>query len=376
MLTKLLGERYQVVQVLSQGMFCKTYIARDTLLPDHPTCVVKHFLPSSEILISENIRQRLFKREIAALEKLGDYDLVPHLLAYFEDEREFYLVQKFIAGHTLSAELHPGYRWGESKVIQLLQEVLEILKFIHTQGLIHRDVKPSNIIRRQQDQRLVLIDFGAVKPILTQLIKDPKNSLSVEHSTIAIGTPGYMPSEQQRGRPQPSSDIYALGMIAIQALTGKHPTQLLEDNQTGEVVWEHLAEINLELAVVINKMVSYNFQDRYKSATEVLEAIQPFLHLKTAIKDTDSTLISPLNPQEALFPDQTHPIVPFSHAQTNKLDISEVTKKYPMIIGLVIGVVSGLILLLVSYWSIQLIIFPENKIQNSLPRKSGITYEL
>lgn len=381
MLTKLLGERYQVVQVLSQGMFCRTYVAKDTYFSHHPTCVVKHFLPSSEFQIPEEIRRRLFNREAAALQKLGDYDLVPHLLAHFEDEREFYLVQRFIEGHTLSAELQPGYRWCESQVVQLLQEVLEILQFVHNQGLIHRDVKPSNIMRRQQDNRLVLIDFGAVKPILTQLVKDQKNSLSLDQSTIAIGTPGYMPSEQQRGRPRPSSDIYALGMIAIQALTGIHPTQLLEDRKTGEIVWEHLADVNLELAVVINKMVRYHFQDRYKSATEALEALQPFINFHTAVDDADHTLISPFNAQDTLFPDHTNPVfsttisVPFLNNQTNKLEISEDPKKSPMIIGLVIGVVSGLILMFVSYWSIQLIIFPEPEIQNSLPQKSIMPYK-
>jgi len=375
MLTKLLGERYQVVQVLSQGMFCKTYMAEDTHHTHRPTCVVKHFLPSSEFSIPEEIRRRLFNREAAALQKLGNYDLVPQLLAHFEDEQEFYLVQKFIEGHTLSAELQPGYRWSESKVVQLLQEVLEILKFVHSQGLIHRDVKPSNIIRRQHDHRLVLIDFGAVKPILTQLVKDQKNSFSLDHSTIAIGTPGYMPNEQQRGKPRPNSDIYALGMIAIQALTGVHPTQLIEDRKTGEVVWEHLADVNVELAVVINKMVCYHFQDRYKSATEALAALQPFTNYFTPIEDTDSTLISPFNSPNILVPHHTNPMfdttisIPFLNERTKKLEISEVTKKSPMIIGLVIGVVSGLILMFASYWSMQLLVFPETKIQNSLPQR-------
>ncbi|MBD2448563.1 serine/threonine protein kinase [Nostoc sp. FACHB-152] len=379
MLTKLLGERYQVVQILSQGMFCKTYMAEDTYLPHRPTCVVKHFLPSSDFSIPEEVRRRLFNRETAALQKLGDYDLVPHLLAHFEDEREFYLVQKFIAGHTLSAELQAGYRWSEAKVVQLLQEVLEILNFVHNHGLIHRDVKPSNIMRRQHDHRLVLIDFGAVKPILTQLVKDQKNSLSIDQSTIAIGTPGYMPSEQHRGRPRPNSDIYALGMIAIQALTGVHPTQLSEDRKTGEVVWEHLADVNVNLAVVINKMVRYHFQDRYKSAAEALEALQPFINLYTPIEDSESTLISPFHAQNTLFSDNSYPVfdtttsVPVN-TSTDKLEISEDTKKSPMLIGLVIGVVSGFILMLVSYWSVQLIIFPEPKIQNSLPENSGISY--
>ncbi|MCC5639503.1 serine/threonine protein kinase [Nostoc sp. CHAB 5844] len=378
MLTKLLSERYQVVQVLSQGMFCKTYMAKDTHLPNRPACVVKHFLPSSEVSIPVEIRRRLFSRETQALQKLGDYDLVPHLLSYFEDEQEFYLVQKFIEGHTLSTELQPGYRWSQSKVVQLLREVLEILNFVHSHGLIHRDVKPSNIIRRSQDNRLVLIDFGAVKPILTQLVKDQKNLVPIEQSTIAIGTPGYMPSEQQRGRPRPNSDIYALGIIAIQALTGLHPTQLPEDRKTGEIIWQHLAEVNVELTAVINKMVSYHFQDRYKSAKEVLEALVPLINLYTQINDKDATLLSKVC-QSTLSAYHSNSVVsntisvPFLEKPTSNHETSVIPKKSPLILGLVIGVVSGLILMIVSYWSVQ-IISPEPNMQNSLPKPRDINH--
>ena len=187
---KLLRERYQVVEVLGESVFCHTYIAQDTSLPYHPICVVKHFLPSSQCPIPIEIRRRLFSREVEALKKLGNYDLVPHLLTYFEENLEFYLVQKFIEGHALSAELPLGYCWSEGKVFQLLQEVLRILHFIHHHGLIHRDVKPSNIIRRSQDNCLVLIDFGAVKPTWNKWSSDSdkENVLSFiggnEHATI------------------------------------------------------------------------------------------------------------------------------------------------------------------------------------------------
>ncbi|MBD2498505.1 serine/threonine-protein kinase [Nostoc sp. FACHB-280] len=371
MLIKLLSKRYQVVQVLSQGMFCKTYVAEDTHLPHRPLCVIKHFLPGSEISIPVEIRRRLFNRETQALQKLGDYDLVPHLLTYFEDDHEFYLVQQFIAGHTLSTELQPGCCWTQSQVIQLLREVLEILDFVHSHGLIHRDVKPSNIMRRTSDNRLVLIDFGAVKPILTQLVKNQKNLVPIEYSTIAIGTPGYMPSEQQRGRPRPNSDIYALGMIAIQALTGVHPTQLPENRKTGEIIWQHLAKVNVEFAAVINKMVCYHFQDRYKSAKEVLEALLPH------INNQDATLLSTFSSQSTLSVYQSHSILsntisaPLLEKPTSIPETSVIPKNSPLVVGLVIGVVSGLILMVVSYWSLQ-IISPEPNIQNSLPTPGNI----
>ncbi|MBF1991793.1 serine/threonine-protein kinase [Fischerella thermalis] len=416
MLSQLLGERYQVVQVLSQGIFCQTYIAQDIYSSDCPTCVVKHFLPSNKCPIPVEIRRRLFIRETEALKKLGNYNLVPNLLTHFEDNLEFYLVQEFIDGHPLSVELPLGKRWLEREVFQLLVEVLEILNFVHSHGLIHRDVKPSNILRRKQDHRLVLIDFGAVKPIWNQLVRD---FISPEqNTTIAIGTPGYMPHEQERGKPRPNSDIYALGMIAIQALTGVHPTQLPEDRHTGEIIWQHLTQVSAELASVLNKMVHYHFKDRYQSAQEALLALLPLasLYASTRGEIFDSTSIFTFAPQtlppEAdthllsgenkisplLLDDQTSKFTipetllsPTNFYQTTQNDeglqiqnpsfrqsdnqdfendsqprnttITIFLKRPALLIGLVLGAISGVILMVVSYWSVQ-IVSPTPKVQD------------
>ncbi len=361
MLGQLLGKRYQVVEVLSQSLFCRTYLVKDINLLDHSTCIVKHFLPSIQCPIPLEIRRRLFVREVEALKKLGDYDLVPYVLADFEDNLEFYLVQEFIEGHPLNQELSSGCKWSERKVFQLLQEILSILNFVHNHGLIHRDVKPSNIIRRKQDNRLVLIDFGAVKPTLNQLVE---HGHDLDLTTIAIGTPGYMPNEQQRGRPRPNSDIYALGMIGIQAITGVHPTQLLEDRNTGEVSWQHLSPVSTELASVLNKMVRYHCQDRYNSAAETLEALLPLANLYTQVDNLDPTLTSAdatLLLQTSASWQNNHPIIE-GHNSTLLLDdemketsIYTFSQKSPLLIGLVAGAISGLILMVISYWSIQLI---------------------
>ncbi|MCP6757608.1 MAG: serine/threonine protein kinase [Fischerella sp. CENA71] len=414
MLSQLLGERYQVIQVLSQGIFCQTYIAQDIYSSDRHICVVKHFLPSNKFPIPIEIRRRLFIRETEALKKLDNYDLVPSLLTHFEDNLEFYLVQEFIDGHPLSVELPVGKRWSETEVFQLLVEVLEILNFIHTHGLIHRDVKPSNILRRKQDDRLILIDFGAVKPIWNQLVKD--FITHDQNTTIAIGTPGYMPHEQERGKPRPNSDIYALGMIGIQALTGVHPTHLPEDHHTGEVIWQNLASVSVELASVLNKMVHYHFKDRYQSAQEALTALLPLASLYTSTRAATSTslfkfLPQTLSPEEDtyLISGEHKTLVPPLSDQTSKFTIPETLvsptniyksiqdheklelqnvlsaqnnnqafdndsqaknstltifiKRPALLIGLVLGTISGLILMVVSYWSVQ-IVTPAPKIQD------------
>jgi len=374
MLDKLLKERYKVVQVLNTGGFCQTYIAQDIRLG--VTCVVKHLLPTSNHPQSVATLRRLFTREAEALKKLGDYDKVkasqslipaysyqvPQLLDYFEDHLEFYLVQEFIEGHPLTVELLPGHRWSESQVFQLLQEVLGILKFVHSHGLIHRDLKPSNLIRRQQDSRLVLIDFGAVKQTWLQVVTaqgDTSTTIAVDlHATMAIGTPGYMPNEQGRGRPRPNSDIYALGMICIQALTGLHPTQLPEDGDTGEIAWQHQAKVSPGLAYVLNKMVRYHFKDRYESVLEVLQALQPLANPYPSIQKSDSLQLSlgrGFKPtpksvrQEVMLEADTSPIFgPVLGGSGSAL-----------LTGVVIGVASALALMVGFYYFLQPSVAPK-----------------
>ncbi len=266
MLGKLLDRRYQIIQVLSAGGFGQTYVAEDTRRPGNPTCVVKHLKPANPNDLPT--ARRLFKSEAETLEQLGNHDQIPRLLAYFEEDQEFYLVQEFIIGHLLNTELHPGRHWTENQVVGLLKDVLSILAFVHGYGVIHRDLKPDNLIRRNLDGKLVLIDFGAVK-----LVRTVTANPDLINATVAVGTPGYMPREQILGRPQPSSDIYSLGIIAIQALAGLHPTQLPEDSITREISWQQQMQVSPGLASVLNKMVRYDYRERYQSANEALNAI-------------------------------------------------------------------------------------------------------
>ncbi|MDV2995311.1 MAG: Serine/threonine-protein kinase PknD [Chroococcidiopsis sp. SAG 2025] len=269
MLGQLLDGRYRVLKVLGAGGFSQTYIAEDTRRPGNPCCVVKHLKPANSNTNFLIAARRLFDKEAKILEKLGIHDQIPRLLAYFEQDQEFYLVQELIEGHLLSAELFGGRRWQEDRTIHMLLDVLGILNFVHQQGAIHRDVKPNNIIRRQQDNKLVLVDFGIVKEINVQLL----TAQSQVSASIAVGTVGYMPPEQARGRPQFNSDIYALGVIAIQALTGL-TTQDLRENFQGEIDWQGQAQVSDRLAAIINKMVRYDFRERYQSASEVIEALR------------------------------------------------------------------------------------------------------
>ena len=270
MLGNLLDGRYKVVQVLSAGGFGETYIAEDTRRPGNPSCVVKRLKPNSSESSYLQIARRLFNSEAQILEKLGNHDQIPRLLAYFEEKEEFFLVQDLITGHPLSKDIQRDQPWGENQVISMLEDVLGILEFVHRFNAIHRDIKPDNLIKRDIDGKLVLIDFGAVKQIRTQIATSPSQMTA----TIVIGTPGFMPAEQAQGKPRFNSDIYALGMLAIQALTGIPPHQLSEDPDTGEVLWQNQAQISPRLTAILERMMSYHWRDRYQSVPEVMEDIQ------------------------------------------------------------------------------------------------------
>ncbi|MEL6496514.1 MAG: tetratricopeptide repeat protein [Cyanobacteria bacterium J06623_7] len=271
---ELIGGRYRVIECLRTTGFCETYVAEDTHLPGDPPprCVVKKLQPqSSEDFVLETAR-RLFDNEAKVLYKLNDHRQIPRLLAHLEVEEEFYLVQEYIDGKDLShAEIVPGKVWQEAKVKRLLIDVLKILAFVHQNNVIHRDIKPSNLMRRASDGKIFLIDFGAVKEITNMTLTEGQGNVL----TVAIGTPGYMASEQQRGDPRLNSDIYALGMTAIQAITGSHPDQLPRDRDTGEIKWrDHAPGCSEELARVLDKMVKNDFVQRYRNANEALEDLR------------------------------------------------------------------------------------------------------
>lgn len=263
---QVLGGRYQIIRILGKGGFGETYLARDQHCQEQ-ICVVKKLVLGTDDPSMLQIARRLFAEEAKALYKLGRHEQIPQLLADFEENQEFFLVQEFIDGCDLDHEIRSGNQLSEAFVIQLLQDILEVLAFVHQNNKIHRDIKPSNIIRRKQDNKIVLIDFGCVKTVSTQI-----HSYQVQSLTVQVGTPGYMPEEQKQGKPKLNSDIYAVGMVAIQALTGVQPYRLSKDSN-GEVIWRNIAQVSDKLVHILNKMVRCNADERYKSAADVLQEL-------------------------------------------------------------------------------------------------------
>jgi serine/threonine protein kinase len=206
----ILDNRYEIIKDLGKGSFGDTYLAKDLKLPGKPPCVVKHLQPTDNSPTGLALAQRLFDTEAEVLYNLGHQcQQIPTLFAHFEENGQFYLVQEFIDGHDLKKEIIAGQQLSESDVITLLKSILEVLAVAHEHqpnAIIHRDINPANLMRRRQDDKIILIDFGAVKEI-NQLIVKANGDVT---TTVLIGTPGYMPSEQVRGKPKLCSDAEVL----------------------------------------------------------------------------------------------------------------------------------------------------------------------
>ncbi len=282
MIGQLLQSRYQIVQSLGAGVFGQTYIAIDQADSANSKCVIKNLkFQSFTPKYLDNLRL-CFIDETATLQLLGKHPQIPKLITCFEENGQFYLVQEFVEGHSLSAELpmNQSWRgnWTENEVVQLLEDVLPILEFVHSQGIIHCDIKPENLIRRSVDGKLVLIDFGSMQSFDLGL----DGELPIDG--IPVTSLGYIAPEQFIGKTQPNSDIYALGMIAIQALTGREPLQFPVNTQTNEIIWRTPdTSVNDYLAAVLSHMIRYDCQERFQSAGEVLHILKE-MGIKTKIQ--------------------------------------------------------------------------------------------
>lgn len=264
-----ISNRYRIVQNLGEGGFGQTFLAEDLHLPTKPRCVVKHLKPQATDEESVRLARRLFEQEAEVLYRLGNHPQIPTILAHFEEAGEFYLVQELIEGETLAQEFAKGKKYSEAQAVDLMRQILETLSFVHQQNVIHRDIKPSNLIRRASDGKIFLIDFGAVK----QVSVNPFNNKASFHSTVAIGSAGYTPGEQAAGKPCFASDVYATGLVAIEALTMLHPLRISQNRTTGEFLWQHKTSLQPDLMSFVNKLVRYDFRQRYHSAKEAFAAL-------------------------------------------------------------------------------------------------------
>ncbi|MDZ8108644.1 MAG: serine/threonine-protein kinase [Nostoc sp. DedQUE12a] len=256
---QIIRERYQINQVINKGDFSKIYLAEDLDLKNK-LCIVKQIIRKKD----ERVTKKNFDTEVSFLYQLGWHSQIPGYLSHFEDGESFYLVYEYVEGEALSQKLpeeESGSLWEENSVINLLLNVLNVLEFVHKRGVIHRDIRPSNLIE-SPNGKIYLINFGLLK------------ELGALQTRTFTGTLGYSAPEQSQGIPKYCSDIYAVAMLGIQALTGVPPKEFKVNYETGEIIWHKQVKTSQELTHILNKMARPNWKERYQSATEVLQDLK------------------------------------------------------------------------------------------------------
>ena len=265
----LLGDRYRSVKLLGSGGMGRTFLAIDELKPSKPFCAIKQFLPQGQGTNYNQKAAELFQQEVIRLDELGHHSQIPALLAHYQQENHQYLVQEFISGQNLAEELKTQGVFNQSQIRQLLSSLLPVLQFVHGHNVIHRDIKPDNIIRRPSKDatEFILIDFGAAKYAINADLKQTGTS---------IGSPEFVAPEQARGKALFNSDLYSLGVTCIHLLTQASPFDLIDIDHNW--VWRDYLNGNTvsdALGKILDKLIAIAPSKRYQSADEVIRDLNP-----------------------------------------------------------------------------------------------------
>ena len=319
--------RYLPTKVLGRGGFGAAFLSRDRYTPGMRLCVVKQFLPAGNLSPTQmQLAQDLFEREAVVLEEIGNQNSqIPDLYAYFplfvpglqpgQQDQFFYLVLEYIDGQNLEEELANKGKFSELEVLEVLREILKVLKFVHSRSIIHRDIKPSNIMRRR-DGKIFLLDFGAVK----QVTNAPVGAAT----STGIYSMGFAPPEQMAGSQVfPSTDLYALAVTIVILLTGEEITKLF-DVYSNQWKWRSQVSVSPHLADILDKMLIAAANLRFQSAQDVLDAL-----------DSPSTPLTQVNPRQPGSQPQPQPIQ--TQPQPQKQSLSPQTRQPFSLLEMLIG---------------------------------------
>jgi eukaryotic-like serine/threonine-protein kinase len=255
-------QHYRIIEVLGQGGLGITYLAEDLQRGEKVALKTISLRRVDDFKVLE-----LFEREARILAQLN-YPAIPRYLDYFQIDkprnRSFYIVQQLADGKPLTDLVEAGWQPDETEVKAIATQILEILIYLQQliPPVIHRDIKPQNIIRRQ-DGQVFLVDFGAVQ--------DTYHNTMTGGSTV-VGTFGYMAPEQFRGQAVLATDLYGLGATLLYLLTQKAPADLPQR----KLKIDFRAHVNISQAFAdwLERMIEPVAEDRFHSAEEALAVLR------------------------------------------------------------------------------------------------------
>lgn len=266
-----IDQRYRIKKLVKAGGMGAVYQAEDQLM-DMKLCAIKEMLESFTDPADRRAAIDRFLSEVQVLGSLS-HPNIPHVSDHFLENNNFYFVMEYIDGIDLATMLsqkgNPGLE--EYKVLEWAIQVCKALEYLHSlkPPIAHRDIKPSNLILRRSDGRILLIDFGIAR------VTNPSEG-------FWIGSGGYAPPEQQIGKPEPRSDLYALGAAIHELVTGRKPDSFN---------FPALKELGVDspgLEELLKRALEWDPNKRISSATEMKEALHEILGYRVKTEESQS----------------------------------------------------------------------------------------
>ncbi|HEY0739665.1 MAG TPA: serine/threonine-protein kinase [Herpetosiphonaceae bacterium] len=251
----LLDDTYRITRVIKEGGMGVVYQAVDD---DGAVYAIKEM---HDRFTNAQEREEGIKRfvdEAQLLRKIKGHPGIPHIYRSFIDEGRYYLSMEFIFGDDLEDLLKQTPRFPEAQVLIWAEQLCDVLEFLHQNGLIYRDMKPSNVMITA-DRNVKVVDFGIAK------------LLQPGHRGTMIGTPGYAPPEQYQGIATIQSDVYALAATLHHLLTGRDPRE--EPPFSFPSARSVQSNVSLETSQVLDKALQLELEDRFKTISEFRRAL-------------------------------------------------------------------------------------------------------
>jgi serine/threonine protein kinase len=278
--------RYQILELLGMGGMATVYKAYDTRLEREVAIKVirREAFPSDEM---ETLLKR-FEREAKSLGRLSHPNIVG-VIDYGDYEGLPYLVMVYLSGGTLKDRLGVPLPWRQA--IQMIIPIAHALEYVHSQNIINRDVKPSNILMTETGQPM-LTDFGLVK-LFGQKDKDA----SLTSSGTGLGTPDYMAPEQWTGEPTAQSDLYSLGVVLYEMITGHRPytadtpagVLLKQATESLPLPKQYIPDLPKDVESVLLRVLAKEPKDRYADMHVFIDELQNLLAGREVLASTFKT---------------------------------------------------------------------------------------